>query len=222
MARGDRSRVAAYASVAPAMTIGCCLPCLILACTMAIIRDDDYGNEYGRCSACVRGRALLGHTQSIATLLGRSGEEPGMAIEVERGIGATVGFVVRGLDNFGAGCLRAGMVRIDIVQVNEHAHRRCVRLARAEHAPLLGALSHHNAPVRVAGIIMFPLFGVIKQYRAERCVIECPRILRHITHAVLWSDELCFGAAAVSQSGDVRAAQTMRHRVEKIDRLISR
>src|SRR6266487_6333835 len=68
-----------------------------------------------------------------------------MAIEVAGGISAAVGFVVRGLDDFRAGRLRAGIVRIDIVQVYEHSHRRRARLARADHAPLLCALSHHDA-----------------------------------------------------------------------------
>jgi hypothetical protein len=58
-------------------------------------------------AACLLGR--------VAALLRRSGKEPRMAIEVAGGIGAAVGFVVRGLDDFRAGRFRSGMVRIDVI-----------------------------------------------------------------------------------------------------------
>src|SRR5262249_21485802 len=81
---------------------------------------------------------------SLMDYLQRCREEPGMAVQISRGVRAAVGFVAGRVHNFCTGRLGARVMCIDIIQINKHTHSSQCGLMRADHAPVLGALAHHD------------------------------------------------------------------------------
>src|SRR5258708_21691566 len=68
-----------------------------------------------------------------------------MPVEIAGGVGPSVGFVARGVNDLSSRCARPFVMGIDISEINEDTLRRRLRFVRAQHPPFLAALSHHDA-----------------------------------------------------------------------------
>ena len=68
-----------------------------------------------------------------------------MSVEVARGIGPSIGFVIRRLNDLRACLAGTFEMRVDIGQVDKNSHCRDLGFARALHSRILAALSHHDS-----------------------------------------------------------------------------
>src|SRR2546423_10008694 len=83
-------------------------------------------------------------------LLRWHGEEPIVAFEGAGPVAAAVRLVRRLVDDLGAGGLRPGETRIDVVDVDEDALRGDGKVARALHPQVVAGRAHHDDAVAEA------------------------------------------------------------------------
>src|ERR1700733_8260545 len=86
---------------------------------------------------------IAGGPVSLA-LLRRRGEEPGMPLGIDRPIGPAVLDVLRRMNDFSARGFGDLVVLVDVIEVDEDTHRRCIGVARRLQAAFVRSLSHHH------------------------------------------------------------------------------
>src|SRR5438270_275906 len=90
-----------------------------------------------------------------------------MSVQVAHGIGASIGLVIRRLNDLRAGITRTLVMRVHVGPVDEDAHRRDLGLARALHPPVLAALSHHDALAIERHLRMHPAWSRVSHLFGE-------------------------------------------------------